>query len=303
MCIVAAKYFDNVGWVGIKNRDRNYKPQIAIKQSFRKGIERMYILDKKSKYTEGLNEHGICIISTTLSYKTPEEVVAKNKIERAKPGWCDGDGKGIRTALLESDITTAVDTIISHEIKGNTLVFNKDRCFLIEAYFKDKINQDKYTHTVREITKDQGQVVRTNHNVWLAGNKLTGIPTETAAIKSSKNRLDVTKKELSKISDWRDMFDALSNTDNENSQMNPMRITSNIGIYHMHTTGQLLVAPFDNTLHYRPIWGGIEYNFDKINSKKSKTFFEIVSSKNLVSKLSESLGTFKQWLEERNLIG
>ena len=45
MCIVAVKYFPETGWVGVKNRDRNYQPVIKIKQSFRNDIERMYILD------------------------------------------------------------------------------------------------------------------------------------------------------------------------------------------------------------------------------------------------------------------
>jgi len=24
MCVIAAKYFEDFGWVGVKNRDRNY---------------------------------------------------------------------------------------------------------------------------------------------------------------------------------------------------------------------------------------------------------------------------------------
>lgn len=32
MCIIVAKYFDKVGWVGVKNRDRNYVPEISFKR-------------------------------------------------------------------------------------------------------------------------------------------------------------------------------------------------------------------------------------------------------------------------------
>jgi len=54
MCIVALKYFTDGGWVGVKNRDRNYKPNIRIRQSFRDDVERLYIWDDKTKYTEGI---------------------------------------------------------------------------------------------------------------------------------------------------------------------------------------------------------------------------------------------------------
>jgi len=30
MCIIAAKYFKDVGWVGVKNRDRNYVPELSF---------------------------------------------------------------------------------------------------------------------------------------------------------------------------------------------------------------------------------------------------------------------------------
>jgi hypothetical protein len=39
VCVIAAKYIDKIGWVGVKNRDRMYRPRIHIKKSFRKGIE------------------------------------------------------------------------------------------------------------------------------------------------------------------------------------------------------------------------------------------------------------------------
>ena len=44
MCVVVAKYFDNVGWVGVKNRDRNYVPDL----SFRKKKNKNYNLDGAS---------------------------------------------------------------------------------------------------------------------------------------------------------------------------------------------------------------------------------------------------------------
>ena len=79
MCVIAAKYFPNKGWVGVKNRDRTYYPSINIRKSMKDGIERLYIWDENTRYTEGLNEHGICILNA--SYSRPTAI--KEEIGRA----------------------------------------------------------------------------------------------------------------------------------------------------------------------------------------------------------------------------
>ena len=50
MCVIAAKYLDDYGWVGIKNRDRNYFLVIDIKQDSREGVEALYIFDSVTSY-------------------------------------------------------------------------------------------------------------------------------------------------------------------------------------------------------------------------------------------------------------
>ena len=32
MCVVIAKYFSGTGWVGVKNRDRNYVPDLSFRK-------------------------------------------------------------------------------------------------------------------------------------------------------------------------------------------------------------------------------------------------------------------------------
>ncbi len=102
MCVVAVKYFDGVGFVGAKNRDRNYLPSIQIIQSNRTGVQRLYIDDLKSRYTEGLNEFGLCILSASLSVKSDEkegDKVDALQRKRNDPGFMSPDGKTIRDAL------------------------------------------------------------------------------------------------------------------------------------------------------------------------------------------------------------
>ena len=66
MCVIAAKYFKDYGWVGVKNRDRTYKPNILIKKSHRDNIDRIYIWDENTRYTEGLNENGTSILNASF---------------------------------------------------------------------------------------------------------------------------------------------------------------------------------------------------------------------------------------------
>jgi GTPase Era involved in 16S rRNA processing len=66
--------------------------------------------------------------------------------------------------------------------------------------------------------------------------------------------------------------------------LNPVRITPSHGANILKTTGQLMLIPSENTLHYRPVWCDIDFStFSKINNSKSKCFYEIISSKNLLS--------------------
>ena len=66
MCVVAAKYFPDIGWVCVKNRDRNYIPEISFKRQNRDGVEVMMFWDDITQYCEGMNSGGVGIISASL---------------------------------------------------------------------------------------------------------------------------------------------------------------------------------------------------------------------------------------------
>jgi hypothetical protein len=64
--------------------------------------------------------------------------------------------------------------------------------------------------------------------------------------------------------------------------MNPIR-TGDIKKADMVTTGQLLLVAKERTLHYRPIYSEVSFDYKKLNSEEAKTFFEIISSRKLLS--------------------
>ena len=103
MCVVAVKYIKGHGWIGVKNRDRNYKADIEIVQSNRHGTQRLYIDDKLSRWSEGVNEYGVSIISASFSVKSDEKegdkILLKRKNKRKQLGYYSPDGRAIRKAL------------------------------------------------------------------------------------------------------------------------------------------------------------------------------------------------------------
>lgn len=280
MCVIAAKYFASTGWVGVKNRDRNYKPVIKIRKSFRQDVERLYIWDEITKYTEGINEYGIGILSASVAVKSDEKEIDKVRKNKKKTNIYSPDGKKIRKALLEKNINKAIKKLIELKLIGNTIIFNKEECFVIES----ANNQNKYEYKIKSIPQDK-TVVRTNHGILL---KYTGYAPDRVdkfgnnSRQSSVNRLKIVREEIEKIKNPYDMLDCISNTDNKDPQLNPLRMDDR-HIKSIRTTGQIMIVSGDNSLHYRPIYCKTIFDYDKINSPVSKTFFEIISNRKLLS--------------------
>ena len=277
MCTIAVKYFKDVGFCGVKNRDRNYRPTVNIKQSYRNGLERMYIWDERTKYTEGLNEYGVCIISAAVAVKKDEKEGSK-AVGPETGTFYSPDGKKIRTALLEKSVQAAADRLIDLELKGNTFVFDEDKCILIES----DLQNGKYIYETAEIKKDE-VAVRTNHGVMIKSGYHPDENDEKmqASWESTKTRYDVALRDAKKIVEPHKFLDGISNTENKNPQLNPLRKEERSGKNILQTTGQLLLIPKERCLYYRPVWCNMQFNFDKLDSKKSSTYFQILSSRTL----------------------
>lgn len=285
MSVVCAKYFQDVGWVLAKNRDQTYKPVVRIRKSFRRGIERLYIWDEFTKYTEGLNEFGVGIISAKIDLVDPDLTGAKeSQIEDLNPEkrtYYSPDGLRIRTALFESNVLKAAKKLIEFQITGNSIIADKDRCFVFEAAFVESDEGEKYVYKVVELSKEQF-VVRTNHGIMLP---FTGfqsdIPKQSADRASSEVRYKTVSKGLGDAKTFQELLEVISDKSDPNPQVNPLRVDDTKNA--QRTTGQIIIVPGENTLHYRAIWCETMFDLESLNKEEEKTFFEIVSTRKLIS--------------------
>jgi hypothetical protein len=276
MCIILAKFLPDLGWVGAKNRDRSYYPVINIKKSRNNGIERILLWDETTKYTEGLNENGVSIISSSMATVSDEKGVNTTH-EGTRSDYTSPDGKKIRNALLERNCLAALESLIKHELTGHTFVFNADRCWLLESSHRN----GEFVHKVEEISKDH-QCVRTNHGIllpWAGYQRVPGDPSHSRKRVSSEVRKIKAELGLNNARTLDECMECILDHSDSNPQLNPCRLDDRSG--YISTSGQVGLVPSQLTLYYRPVWSGITFDYDKLNNKEDKCFFEVLSQRPL----------------------
>lgn len=271
MCIIAAKYFPEQGWVGVKNRDRNYVPELSFLLLTTSKPHRLLMKDDMTGYMEGLNQSGICVLSASLMVMDDEKEIKKRTTEDSP------DGLRIEEALKLNDFDSVVDELIKEGMTGSTIVFSRDRCVLIEGCNRD----DHYYHEVLEIPAGQ-TVARTNHGVLLpwAGYQMGVNKAQDLSRKSSESRLDYAQRALDTASTPDDLINALAQTPESNPQMNPLRTTTDRKM--MRTTAQFMIIPSQQTFYLRPIQSKLDIDFWKINQNKDDLWVEILSNRELM---------------------
>jgi hypothetical protein len=300
MCVVAAKYLKDYGWVGAKNRDRNYKPELMFKQSFKYGVESLYLMDKITYYSEGINEYGLVIMNAATSVKNDESEAAAARRHAKKEAKTTGtyrapDGIKIRKALKLSSAKDAAEYLASVDLRGNTLCFTADECYLLECgpnaeqllaqkklaseiddYEWEKMDSE---YRIKNILKNE-DVIRTNHGhflPWAGYQKDPDNEKMNLSRESSVKRFEYAKKNLKKAETPMEVLEALSKIEDTDSQHNPLRLGDYTKKTVLKTTGQMLFIPKKREFIYRPIWGNIDIgNINKLNSQKSKTYLNIV---------------------------
>lgn len=293
MCVVAIKYLEKYGWVGAKNRDRNYKVDLKITKRRKEGVQRLYIDDSLTRWTEGINEYGVSIISAALSVKNDEKE-AEEKMALLRAGAerpASPTGLVIRNALVHKTPRAALQSLIDGKLVGSSFVFNETDAYLLEGgYIKDINGEegDEYVYTYKKIPRDVKYAVRTNHGVYISNLGYAAVTDHKETIrnrKSSESRLKVVTDEISKssVTDPTHVLDAMSASPHDDPFLNPVR-KGNPKKGEMVTTGQLLLVPKQRTLHYRPIYSAVHFDYSTINgAEDAKVFFEVISSRKLLS--------------------
>lgn len=275
MCIIIAKYFQDIGWCAAKNRDRNYIPELSFKREDIEGKERLLYRDDVTQYREGLNAKGVCILSASLLVIDDEKEIKEPNRSHSK------DGDRISKALECNTVSEAVKSLIKSKLTGNTLIFDKDNLVLMEASNREGTDGEKeFVFTVKSIPKTE-TVVRTNHGVDLpwAGYQSTGSGNERLSRKSSESRMKFAEKVVKEAKTPQAIIDLLCKQYDKDPQMNPLRTTTDQK--KMRTTSQILLIPSERTMYVRPIQSSISYNFWKMDDPEADTWVEILSNKPL----------------------
>lgn len=277
MCVIIGKYFEGTGWVAVKNRDRNYVPEISFKKKQTDGVEILYFWDDITQYCEGMNSASIGVLSASLMVLDDEKEITKRSRKPSR------DGARIKQALEHVDIAECVKELIDSELTGNTLIFDADTMFLLEGAVQDK----KYHYRYREIPKDLN-VVRTNHGVWLpwAGYQRGQDSAQTLSRISSESRRLIARLVTEQAEDPEDIIDGLTLNFTDHGQLNTLRTTTDNK--KMRTTSQILIVPKEKTMYVRPIQSHMHFNFWELNHPKQQTWVEILSNRVLYLNLKDT---------------
>jgi hypothetical protein len=275
MCIVIGKYFEGLGWVALKNRDRNYIPEISFRRKTREGVEILYFWDDTTWYCEGFNSAGVGVLGASLMVLDDEKEIEKRTKEHSK------DGKRIKKALQFPNIKAVAMSLIKDEMTGNTLVFDEETMYLIES----AKHNGEFHYVIKEIPKDQ-TVARTNHGIWLpwAGYQRDENSTnETLSRISSESRLLIAENAVKNAEYPEDILDNLTKNYTNNGQLNALRTTNDRK--KMRTTSQILIVPKEKTMYVRPVQSHIKFDFWELNDPKQQTWVEILSNRILYSNI------------------
>jgi len=264
MSLIGAKFLQKEGWILLKNRDQNIKPNIRIRKSQRKNIERLYLWDDLTSFTEGINEFGVAIIS---AISNDDIQIAKDNLKKRKgelstniKKFYSPDGLSIRKALFEKSARKAVKKLVEFSVVGTIIVADFNECFVLES----TLENNNYSYDINQI------------------------PNGTVVVKSTDEINEKSQKKIKKLvkllnfaKDFESVLDVFSTKNNIDSELNPL-IFSKVKNA-IKTTAQIILCPLEKTLHFRPIWANSVYNIEMLNTIEGKTFFELVSTRKLIS--------------------
>ena len=278
MCVIAAKYFPDYGWVAVKNRDRNYTPEISFKRyRSEDGIERLMFEDDITHYCEGINSDGVGILGASLMVDDDEkEIQQRLKIKNPV-------GVKIKKSLKQMTALDAVKFAVKNELVDNTIFVDDEDCFILEACRRD----GDYKYKVKQVPKDS-TVSRTNHGVLIpwSGYQRGEDKNQTLSRISSEARLLQAEYAVESANDPQELIDNLCKIYIDHPQLNVMRTDTERK--KMRTTAQLMLIPRERTLFCRPVSSSMTFDFWKLNRPGARTWVEILSNRPLYQEEDDS---------------
>lgn len=130
MCIIASIPTES-GPILLKNRDRNYYPDMKLFHVTWNGMEVAVLADMHTEWMEGMSEAGVAIVNSALMVHRDEK-----ESKKSKKGKKTHDGKRIMRGLRYTDIDEVIESLTTYRkgLKGHTFIATKDSLWSIESY-------------------------------------------------------------------------------------------------------------------------------------------------------------------------
>jgi hypothetical protein len=256
MCTLICKKFPHIGWVGVKNRDRPAPTQTNLLRDWHGDVERVALVDQQTSWSEGMNSHGISIISSSL---TP---VVTGGLHKSR------DGLILREALTHGTVKETVSLLIEREISGVVFVFDADELWCIEGRSGDHVQVS------RGVSSDW--IVRTNHGVWMpsAGYQ----PNQPGILGqrriSSESRLSIGRHIARVAHSPAELITLMAKKWSDEPQLNLLRTPQ--GQIQTRTTEQLMLVPRWGDVFVRNVDGELLFDQEDANPPGSHVLVGIV---------------------------
>jgi len=177
-----------------KNRDRKQHPTVTmVRKSSSEGVEMLLMVDKTSRYVEGMNEHGIGVLNSTLSNQEDANVYTN---------YNQRQGSIVHRALCCKNLDESIGIIASHSggLEGHTFVGDATRLYLIELKQGEEA-------IVKQLDPTSGWDARTNHGVHY--DSAGYMPRDGQSFLSSVYRQAMASVELNVAEDCKDVMKIL----------------------------------------------------------------------------------------------
>lgn len=246
-CIVAAGKFGD-SYCLLKNRDRNYLPEVKVVHEVREGVEVAYLRDEFTGWVEGMNEHGVGIVNAALMVSRDES--ERDEVERT--GKKLKDGERILKALTQKTVEAAAKSIRTYRggLPGHTIISDGKTTLYVEMPDGNEIEYD-------EVPPDD-LFVRTNHGIEFPdGGYVAG-----GQEKSSKARMREAEEVLAEVDSPDDVGPALLRARADRWEPTEM-VRDNRSERRMRTTTQMVLDLTEQRLTVylfpgRVEWKGVE---------------------------------------------